>query len=106
MNNHSVALLPTQTNINLHSPESNEYFTSDLTYLVLRQQGSYKTSIASTYATAENPTAGHVLGERWEAHHDQAMYSFGTLVVIGMRTREGVLSGDVPERKLSLRVFK
>lgn len=102
----SVALLPTRTNVNVNAPETNEYFGTDLTYLVVRRVGFTNTSVASTYADASNPEAGHFIGERFEAHHDQEGYTFGVLEVIGIRTREGVLSGQIPARKLSLRVFK
>ena len=101
----STALLPTATNINLFNAEENKYFASHNTYLVLRSSRGGKLTIASTYAGVD-PTAGHWIGERFDAHHDQSGYHFGLMTVVGMRTREGKTFGEIPNRKLALRVFK
>ena len=101
----SVALLPTATNINLFNAEENKYFAIHDTYLVLRSSRGGKLTIASTYAGVD-PTAGHWIGEQFDAHHDQSGYHFGLMTVVGMRTREGRIFGEIPSRKLALRVFK
>lgn len=97
----STALLPTGTNINLHAPETNDYFSPDLTYYVLRDGN--KTRIASSYG---EPEAAWAIGTVHTAHHDQAGYLLGVFTVVGYRTPDGELHGDVPTRKHSLAVFK
>lgn len=102
----STALLPTGTHVNMTTPQANPFFAEDLVYLALRSSRTGKITVASGYATEANPTAGHTVGQTFDAHHDQALYDFGLMTVVGIRARGGELLGEVPNRKLALRVFK
>jgi hypothetical protein len=100
--NDSAALLPTRTNISPAAPEANEYFDPTGTLLVLQVEGRPSFSVAQS---AGDATGFYSVGDRFEAHHDQAGYSFGTQRIVGI-VHGGVGRGTIPTRKLSLRVFK
>jgi hypothetical protein len=99
---HSAALLPTNTNINPSDPTSNEYFSDgDSSLEVVRSSRTGKLTVAQTYGNS--PRA---IGDAFEAHHDQQGYTFGLLTVVAIRRPNGDVEGDLPTRKLSLRVYK
>lgn len=102
MNNRSIAILPTGTNVNLvKSPSDNEYFETQATQYVVRSTSTGKDRVWQSFGTPGFYAIGDVL----TAHHDQAGYSFGSFKLVGF-VHDGVVEGEVPNRKLSLGVFK
>lgn len=98
----STALLPTRTNMNPGTPAENEYYDPEGTILVLRGLGRGPATLAQSSGDARRY---YHVGDTLVAHHDQAGYTFGVLTVVGIVHPEGN-QGEVPNRKLSLRVFK
>jgi len=97
----STALLPTRTRINPADPEGAEYFEAgDVLYVTRNSKGSVRVA----------KSAGHcediVLGSRIDAHHDQTRANFGELEIIGIRFSSGDSVGELPNKRLALRVFK
>jgi hypothetical protein len=100
----STAVFPTRTNIHPSSPQDNEYYEDGLHYLVMRDGN--KLRVVSGWGN--EPDVGWRVGTQHELHHDQAGYRFGLFTVIGwFRGVNGdIRVGTIPERKMSLSVFK
>jgi hypothetical protein len=103
---HSVALLPTRTNISQATMADHPYHDDRTVYLVLADlRGKPRRIIAGS---GTEPYRGFEVGTQHEFHHDQEGYTFGLLRVVGWFTAAngGREQGVVPTRKLPLGVFK
>jgi len=96
-----TALLPAGVHVNPATREG-EYMEAGQTLYVLQRLGSSGLTVASSFGDA-----GWALGSVQECYHDQEGYQFGTgQRVVGIHHVNGAIEGNVPSRKLPLRVFK
>lgn len=100
----SVALLPTRTNINFATMRDNPYYEEGMVYLVLGDLHGKPRRIIS--GSGSHPYRGFETGTQHRFHHDQQFYDFGYLRVVGWFNGLGDASGNVPNQKLPLGVFK
>jgi len=98
------ALLPCQVTINPANPDPDHpYFWGHGDMLIMQDIVNPRKLRAWAGATAKGSTA---LGTVHSAHHDQAGYYMGTYRVIGSRTADGEIIGEMPDRKIPYWTYK